>query len=204
MIRRPPRSTLFPYTTLFRSDKLAARADSVNSLGQCLASGKSLLRAAAGAFKDHVGAISPRQLPDDGNRVLGGGVNDDIRSELFRNLERFLADIDGHDPSGATHPGNLHTLETHAALAENRHRFTEADVGGLYGGDTVTEGLQAGTLVVGNPVIQFHQGDFGNRSKLRETTRELKADNGALPAELGRSEERRVGKECRSRWSPYH
>src|SRR5256885_6042171 len=25
MIRRPPRSTLFPYTTLFRSDRLAAR-----------------------------------------------------------------------------------------------------------------------------------------------------------------------------------
>src|SRR6266540_3481530 len=24
------------------------------------------------------------------------------------------------------------------------------------------------------------------------------------PAHLGRSEERRVGKECRSRWSPYH
>ena len=25
-----------------------------------------------------------------------------------------------------------------------------------------------------------------------------------LPPELTRSEERRVGKECRSRWSPYH
>ena len=25
-----------------------------------------------------------------------------------------------------------------------------------------------------------------------------------LPVEIGRSEERRVGKECRSRWSPYH
>src|SRR2546425_6582571 len=25
MIRRPPRSTLFPYTTLFRSDQIAAR-----------------------------------------------------------------------------------------------------------------------------------------------------------------------------------
>ena len=24
------------------------------------------------------------------------------------------------------------------------------------------------------------------------------------PYDLGRSEERRVGKECRSRWSPYH
>ena len=27
---------------------------------------------------------------------------------------------------------------------------------------------------------------------------------GPRPGELGRSEERRVGKECRSRWSPYH
>src|SRR3712207_401918 len=27
---------------------------------------------------------------------------------------------------------------------------------------------------------------------------------GAVPDEVGRSEERRVGKECRSRWSPYH
>src|SRR6185436_6912115 len=29
MIRRPPRSTLFPYTTLFRSPKLRQRADVV-------------------------------------------------------------------------------------------------------------------------------------------------------------------------------
>ena len=28
--------------------------------------------------------------------------------------------------------------------------------------------------------------------------------NGALPMVDARSEERRVGKECRSRWSPYH
>src|SRR5215475_6842719 len=28
--------------------------------------------------------------------------------------------------------------------------------------------------------------------------------NGQGPADLRRSEERRVGKECRSRWSPYH
>src|ERR1051326_7755044 len=28
--------------------------------------------------------------------------------------------------------------------------------------------------------------------------------DGALGIVLGRSEERRVGKECRSRWSPYH
>src|ERR1035437_8097387 len=29
-------------------------------------------------------------------------------------------------------------------------------------------------------------------------------DTHGLPVELERSEERRVGKECRSRWSPYH
>ena len=31
-----------------------------------------------------------------------------------------------------------------------------------------------------------------------------KTENGALESRAGRSEERRVGKECRSRWSPYH
>ena len=30
------------------------------------------------------------------------------------------------------------------------------------------------------------------------------ADSGLLKKEVFRSEERRVGKECRSRWSPYH
>src|SRR2546425_4206519 len=33
MIRRPPRSTLFPYTTLFRSAELAARVAFVNDVG---------------------------------------------------------------------------------------------------------------------------------------------------------------------------
>src|SRR3712207_8297376 len=42
MIRRPPRSTLFPYTTLFRSDELLAR---VTRAG---AHGPKLLRADSG------------------------------------------------------------------------------------------------------------------------------------------------------------
>ena len=40
-----------------------------------------------------------------------------------------------------------------------------------------------------------------------EATQELIAALWGLPIERtndGRSEERRVGKECRSRWSPYH
>src|SRR2546430_1666899 len=56
----------------------------------------------------------------------------------------------------------------------------------------------------------------GPMEKVKEETRELEAEltpestapRSPLPAveaEIGdRSEERRVGKECRSRWSPYH
>src|SRR2546427_8744190 len=35
MIRRPPRSTLFPYTTLFRSTSAPSRATSPTSTGTC-------------------------------------------------------------------------------------------------------------------------------------------------------------------------
>src|SRR2546426_12813264 len=53
------------------------------------------------------------------------------------------------------------------------------------------------------------------RLKIGEATRGLSrkrfflikgtlADNKALIESIERSEERRVGKECRSRWSPYH
>ena len=38
----------------------------------------------------------------------------------------------------------------------------------------------------------------------RSVTLDLKADSGKEAALQLRSEERRVGKECRSRWSPYH
>ena len=36
------------------------------------------------------------------------------------------------------------------------------------------------------------------------TFRDYKYDDGKNVADIERSEERRVGKECRSRWSPYH
>src|SRR3712207_8478487 len=35
MIRRPPRSTLFPYTTLFRSDPGRRRAGEARRVGEC-------------------------------------------------------------------------------------------------------------------------------------------------------------------------
>ena len=42
-----------------------------------------------------------------------------------------------------------------------------------------------------------------NESELKDF-KSLLSDNGISISALSRSEERRVGKECRSRWSPYH
>src|SRR2546427_12788618 len=116
MIRRPPRSTLFPYTTLFRSHVLEAIA----------------------------------QLREPG-ALLG---------------HHLAADL-GRPP------------EAH----DERHR------------------QRSGTLPV--PLIV----GFGRAA---EICGEVMAEEGARLAKLRdrlqdmRSEERRVGKECRSRWSPYH
>ena len=41
-------------------------------------------------------------------------------------------------------------------------------------------------------------------SKLRAAESIIRTRGGYMHAPGGRSEERRVGKECRSRWSPYH
>src|SRR2546422_8323688 len=51
MIRRPPRSTLFPYTTLFRSDDPRGRAGIRRNL---CASGSALSRPRAGPHKAQV------------------------------------------------------------------------------------------------------------------------------------------------------
>src|SRR3712207_8051505 len=52
MIRRPPRSTLFPYTTLFRSDSQRASLDGI--VGALGASRHFLLHGATGSGKTEV------------------------------------------------------------------------------------------------------------------------------------------------------
>ena len=48
--------------------------------------------------------------------------------------------------------------------------------------------------------VFYQMAEFANDASVRQTLQIEMSQNGALE----RSEERRVGKECRSRWSPYH
>ena len=88
---------------------------------------------------------------------------------------------------------------------------TFPDAWGPDGADEKDELLSAVTDLqrAGAVELRYHKG-FGGRipSQVRltastiERALELAVELGFRPA--GRSEERRVGKECRSRWSPYH
>src|SRR2546425_2561354 len=75
--------------------------------------------------------------------------------------------------------------------------------------DGIRDKLVTGVQTCALPILGMTK-DFGTKSFLdtpsdRPTTPAVVASsNGAIIGNKKRSEERRVGKECRSRWSPYH
>src|SRR5256885_1297549 len=79
MIRRPPRSTLFPYTTLFRSVEVIKGADSAYA-GRGGAGGSINLVTKKARNENFItgdvglGTDSYRRATIDANRVLGEGV----------------------------------------------------------------------------------------------------------------------------------
>src|SRR5256885_17053857 len=120
MIRRPPRSTLFPYTTLFRS----VSVDLV----------RGLRKSAPGVLLTGLSVT----LPNDSLKPLG----EDARGIALTMVVP------------APHQAKLQVVRDYQAAMR-------------------AHGQQEFSL-------------------------------GTLEAYVNRSEERRVGKECRSRWSPYH
>src|ERR1035441_5849835 len=69
MIRRPPRSTLFPYTTLFRSDELLR-------LGKDAVDRQGLRHRNRAGRRAHAGAIPPAKNPS----LSGSGIHRHRRS----------------------------------------------------------------------------------------------------------------------------
>ena len=54
------------------------------------------------------------------------------------------------------------------------------------------------------PGKKFRKARAGNGAEILKKLEDYLKTASSEPVELLRSEERRVGKECRSRWSPYH
>src|SRR3712207_6903959 len=62
MIRRPPRSTLFPYTTLFRSDAASAAVEQSRRELDEFAAASYAQGSTVGSFSAYIGAKSPEDL----------------------------------------------------------------------------------------------------------------------------------------------
>src|SRR5258706_6953676 len=78
MIRRPPRSTLFPYTTLFRSGR---RRDPVRARARARA------RALAGGRRGHVAAGDP---PRGGRRDLAPAARSEEHTSELQSLTNLV------------------------------------------------------------------------------------------------------------------
>src|SRR3712207_7107342 len=78
MIRRPPRSTLFPYTTLFRSSALASRLPWVSSTGRGSAVVPDVWITSAGSCASGGG---PSRCAPPGTSTTGSPGYGTVRSE---------------------------------------------------------------------------------------------------------------------------
>src|SRR3712207_7112769 len=89
MIRRPPRSTLFPYTTLFRSGKLTPEEAEVHPQ-------RSVITRAVGTEPDvDVDTFSVRASPGDLFLICSDGLTDMIGDRAILDaVERHRDDLD--------------------------------------------------------------------------------------------------------------
>src|SRR2546422_2270708 len=94
MIRRPPRSTLFPYTTLFRS--LTQTTDTLNLSSYAWPGpangGSSLIMPGSAGTNWWKAVFSPAQVTDANLRVAGGGADNAYNASFnFLNQEGTAA-----------------------------------------------------------------------------------------------------------------
>src|SRR3989441_13000149 len=153
MIRRPPRSTLFPYTTLFRSVSVNRHPESDH---EYLDTEVYEFSVADGALR----ALTNRKGPDNSPVVSPNG--------------KFIA-YTGYDDRYQGH-------QTTKLYLMNRDGTGSHSIS-----DKLDRDVQEPQWAPDNGGIYFRYDDQGD-TKIG----------------FSRSEERRVGKECRSRWSPYH
>src|SRR3989449_8949672 len=166
MIRRPPRSTLFPYTTLFRS----------------LEDVRRLVAAGAG----HITFGDPDFLNGPGHAL-----------KLVRALHTEFPALTYDFTAKIEHI--VRHRELFPEFAATRCLFVVSAVESL--SDVVLANLEKGHTRADVSVAL----DILRRAGITLRPSFVPFTPWAtLDDYLDRSEERRVGKECRSRWSPYH
>src|SRR3712207_1984912 len=200
MTRRPPNSTLFPYTTLFQSGALGVTMPpgaSAEALG------------AAEALADRPGFAARRAGSEARGRLRGLGLACFLETARGSPGEwaavRFAEDgsVDlavGTQSNGQGHETSFPQFAADRfGLPIESFRLVQADTalvarGNGHGG--------ARSLHMGGTALALAIDKALDRAR-RLAAHLLQAAPGEL-AFAARSEERRVGKECRSRWSPYH
>src|SRR5260370_36151875 len=86
MIRRPPRSTLFPYTTLFRSVNLSDREVGAEILEACRGGDRLAFRELYDLYKDRVYSIALYFF--HGDRIAASDVTQQVFLKLLANIGR--------------------------------------------------------------------------------------------------------------------
>src|SRR3712207_968746 len=156
MIRRPPRSTLFPYPTLFRSDDNRL---STGSRAICFA--KRTLE-----IFDRLGCSQ---------RMVDKGVTWNLGKVFFHDEPVYSFNL--LPEAGHQRPAfiNLQQYYVEGYLLDRAQQLPNLEIRWKH------------------KVVGLSQDEDG-------VELEVETPDGSYM----RSEERRVGKECRSRWSPYH
>src|SRR3989441_12542892 len=221
MIRRPPRSTLFPYTTLFRSPFPKLRAH-----GLIIKDGAKMSKSRGNvvipdAYIQKWGADTSRMYL----MFLGPcRVAGDFREEAIPGIRRFLDKVWvlGHEAAAAGEDApalppavaqKLHRTIRKVSVDTERLEYNTAIAAMMEYVNAVREAGVTGRaaveplLVMLAPYAPHFAEELWEALGRRESV--LRArwpayDERLLAMGTVRSEERRVGKECRSRWSPYH
>src|ERR1035438_7585366 len=119
--------------------------------------------------------------------VGAGGDRDGTRTALVPDVRRVSG---AHGTTDAQHPDTVHG----ASARSDGHLGAEPE-GGDVRGAARHYGVSPG-------VFRQHRDGFATAATNVESSANGFAGHGQGSG--SRSEERRVGKECRSRWSPYH
>ena len=187
MIRRPPRSTLFPYTTLFRSSFVLAVEKLLDIEVPARAQYLRVFFAELTRICNHMLNL--------GSHVMDVGAMTpnlwmfEIREDCLNFFERMSGARMHHN---YLRPGGVHQ-DVPLKLLTDIGDWLDTRLPRLFG--------DAISLVAENRIFKQRNVDIAivNRDDAVKW-----GFSGPMIRAAGRSEERRVGKECRSRWSPYH